>query len=133
MPEFDVDGEEILVFDVGGEYLFTHYFDGRDVFDDLSAYYDRENYRFEVPESAFDEVRERLAEAYFEPVVVEDLEPYCVVKEKYTKHADTLRDSVVHWERDETLFFLMKDAFAVEKAVQRGATPIEETDYVVGL
>ena len=34
---------------------------------------------FEVPADEFDAVRERLEAAYFDPVVVTDLEPYCVV------------------------------------------------------
>ena len=66
-------------------------------------------------------------------MVVENLEPYCVVKEKYTKHADILRNSVANWERDGQLFFLMKDELSVREAVEKGARRIEETEFVVGL
>lgn len=133
MPAFDVDGEPITVFRVGDDYLFAHYFDRKDVFRDLREYYDDDAYRFEIPADEFEAVRERLREAYYEPVVVEELEPYCVVKEQYTEHADILRNAVASWERDGQLFFLMKDELAVEQAVQRGATPVEETAFVVGL
>jgi hypothetical protein len=133
MPGFDVDREELTVFAVDDEYLFAHYFDRRDIFDDLKEYYDDETYRFEVPADEFDAVRERLEAAYFDPVVVTDLEPYCVVVEKYDEHATVLKQSVATWERQGHRFFLMKDDLAVREAVERGATPVGETDFVVGL
>jgi hypothetical protein len=49
MPRFDVDAERITVFQVDESYLFSHYFERRDVFGDLREYYDDETYRFEVP------------------------------------------------------------------------------------
>lgn len=133
VPALDVDRETIYVFPVGEEYLFSHYFERTDVFDALKEYYDGEAYRFEVPAEEFDGVRQLLEEEYFEPVVADDLESFCVVKEQYTEHAEVLRNSVANWERDGQLFFLMKDEHAVRLAVELGATPIEETNYVVGL
>lgn len=133
MPALDVDRETIYVFPVGEAYLFSHYFDRTDVFDALREYYDGENYRFEVPAEEFDDVRQLLEDEYFEPVVAAYLEAFCVVKEQYTEHAESLRHSVANWERDGQLFFLLKDEHSVRLAVERGATPIEETNYVVGL
>lgn len=133
MPTFDVDGERLTVFAVGDEYLFAEYFDRTDLFDALSEYYNHDAYRFEVPEDEFPEVRERLEDAYYEPVVVTDLEPYCVVVETYDEHAGILKRSVANWERSGHRFFLMKDDLWVEEAIQRGATPISETRFVVGL
>jgi len=102
-------------------------------FEQLREYYNEEAYRFEIPAADFEAVRDQLAEEYIEFVVVEDLEPYCVVKEKYSEHADILRDSVLHWERDGQLFFVMKDELSVKEAIERGATLITDTEYVVGL
>jgi hypothetical protein len=133
MPSFDVDATEICVFPVGEEYLFSHYFERDDAFELLQEYYDDDAYRFEIPEAEFDAVRDRLEEAYFEPVVVTDLEPYCVVIDKYDEHAEILKRSVANWERSGHRFFLMKDDLAVTEAVERGATRIEDTDFVVGL
>jgi len=133
MPAFDVDPESLTVFAVGDDYLFAHYFDRRDLFTELSEYYDEDEYRFEVPAAAFPAVRDRLEDAAYDPQVVTDLEPYCVVVEKYDKHAAILKESVANWERRGHRFFLLKDAFAVEKALERGATAIEETEFVVGL
>ena len=133
MPTFDVDPDRITVFHVDGEYLFSHYFTRQDLFEQLSDYYNGEAYRFEIPAEEFDFVREQLADEYIELVVIDELEPYCVVKDKYTEHADILRDSVLNWERDGQLFFIMKDKLSVKEAIEQGATPIEETNLVVGL
>lgn len=121
------------VFHVGDEYVFTHYFDRGDLFEHLRPYYVADAYRFEVPEATFEDVRALLAEEGFEPAVVEELEPYCVVVEKYEKHAAILRNSVVSWERRGHKFFLMKDAVSVEDALQRGATHVSDTEFALGL
>jgi len=133
MPTFDVDAERITVFRIDDEYLFSYYFDREDVFESLREYYNEDEYRFEIPAEDFDTVRAQLEDEFFEPVVVEDLDPYCVVKEQYTEHAEILKQSVLNWERRGHLFFLMKDELAVKDAVERGATPIEETDFVLGM
>jgi hypothetical protein len=133
MSTFDVDPERITVFRIDDEYLFSHYFEREDVFDSLREYYNEDEYRFEIPAEDFDTVSAQLEDEYYDPVVVEDLEPYCVVKEQYTEHAEILKQSVLNWERRSHLFFLMKDELAVKDAVERGATPIEETDLVLGI
>lgn len=133
MTEFDADAERINVFPLDGQYMFAHYFDRQDLFEELQAFYNHDDYRFEVPADEFDAVRELLVDAYFDPVVVEDLEAYCVVKEAYTEHADILRQSVAHWERRGQLFFLMKSELAVREAVEHGATRLDETDFVLGV
>lgn len=121
------------MFEVGDEYLFQEYFDRTALFEDLSEYYVDDAYRFEITAEEFPDVRERLEDAYYDSVVVSDLEPYCVVIEKYEKHGEILKQSVANWERSGHRFFLMRSEFAVEKALQRGATRIEETEFVVGL
>lgn len=133
MPTFDIEAERLTVFHIGDEYLFTHYFDRDDIFEQLQPYYDSDAYRFEVPAEEFDEVRELLTEEYFEPVVVEDLDPYCVVIEKYDPHADILRNSVVNWERRGHKFFLLKDELSVKEALEQGARRIADTEFALGL
>lgn len=133
MSSFDIDPERITVFEIDDEFLFAHYFTREDLFERLSDYYNSEVYRFEIPAAEFDAVKAELAEEYIELVVADEFEPYCVVKDKYTEHADILRNSVINWERDGHRFFLMKDDLSVKEAVEQGATPIEETDFVVGI
>lgn len=134
MTDFDVDREQLFVFPVDDEYLFKYYFDQQDLFDALRDFYDEDEYRFAVPDDEWPAVEERLLEAYFAPVIVEDLEDFCVVKEQYTPHADILRESIVHWQRRGHNFFLMKDELAVAEAIQEhDATTLEDTEFVLGL
>ena len=125
--------EPIYVFNVEESYLFTHYFARTDIFSELQEYYNDEEYRFEVPEDDFPWVLELLEENHYEPIRVDDIEEFAVVKEQYTPHSDILRNSVMHWSRDGYNFFVMQSPRAVEEAVEQGATRIEETELVLGL
>ncbi|MFT4881005.1 MAG: hypothetical protein ACI9CA_001805 [Natronomonas sp.] len=133
MSLFDDGPEQLLVFETGGEYLFSQYLGQTELFEDLSEYYSETEYRFAVPEAEFDAVCQRLEDAYYEPVVVTDLEPYCVVIDRYDEHAEILKRSVATWERRGKRFFLMQGVPAVKEAVKRGAERVSDTDFVVGL
>lgn len=126
-------GPELYVFDLDGEYLFRQYFDSSELFDALRAYYVRDAYRFEVPADDYEEVAETLQDHGYEPTVVVDPEPFCVVIGQYEPHADILKESVANWTRREHRFFLMRSPFAVEKAVERGATLVAETEFEAGI
>jgi len=133
MPSVEADRDPIHLFEVGEEYFFAHFFERTDVFEHLADFYKDDEFRFEIPSSELDAVCDYLRDQWFEPVIVEDVEPFCVVKEQYTKHAEILKRSVMHWARREYNFFVMKDPIAVDRAVELGATRIEDTDLVVGL
>ncbi len=79
-------------------------FDRQDLFQQLSKYYNEDNYRFEI-----------------------------LVKDQYSEYGDVLRDSVAHWERRGQRFFLMKDDLAVTEALERGAQRLADTEYALGL
>jgi hypothetical protein len=129
MPSFEVDRETINVFDLGENYLFKQYFEQDELFADLQRYYNNEKYRFEVPQDAFETVVARLEEHFYDPVPVEEVEPFCVVKQKYTDHPDILFKTAVakHSVSDHTAF-LLKDQLSVEQAIEQGATRLAETD-----
>jgi hypothetical protein len=133
MPNFDVDRESVEMFRVGEQYLFTAYIDNQAIFEQVREYYNDTEYRFEVPVEEFETVCDCLEEAYLDPVEVTDPEPYCVVVETYDQHAKILRDAVATWERRGHRFFLMESELATADAVERGATPVAETEFVVGL
>jgi len=133
MPTFEVEKERIYIFELEEDYRFKHYFDREDIFSELQDHYNGEGYRFEVPKDEFPDVEDLLNENYFEPVIVDDPSEFGVVKEAYTEHADILRNSVMHWSRDDHNFFLMKDPKAVDQAVEQGASRISETEFVLGL
>ena len=103
MPTFDADTPQINAFEVedASTYIFSQYFDQEDVFGELREHYNSEYYRFEVPATEIDRVESFLDEYFYEltRVTLDDIEPFCVVKEKYTNHADILCNSVYHTSR----------------------------------
>ena len=134
MPSFDVDREQINAFEIDGTYLFKHYFDQDEVFTELRRYYNESEYRFEVPADALTEVQAVLEDCFFELTVVDDVEPFCVVKRKYTDHPDVLfKASVLERPQQEYTVFLMKDQLSVEQAVNNGATRVADTDLEIEL
>lgn len=133
MADVEIDPDQIYFFEIDDQYYFKYYFDRSDIFDQLNSYYNTDEYRFEVDEADFSSVRETLEQYYFEPIVVTEFGPFCVVKEQYTEHAEILRKSVMNWERRGHHFFVMKDERSVAEAIEYGATPIDETEFVVGV
>jgi len=132
MPTFDADITEINAFKVedAGLYIFSQYFDEDEVFDELREYYDSEQYRFAVPADEMDRIESFLDEYFYDlnRVTSDAIEPFCVVKEKYTNHADILRNSVYHTSRGSNTIFVMQDRLSAEQAVEQGAIPIADSD-----
>jgi len=93
MPSFDIEKEQINVFDLGDNYLFKQYFDQ----DQLERYYNREKYRLEVPEEHLSNAAEVLEEFFFKPEIVHRPDEYCVATEE-TVQKDILRNTV-HTQR----------------------------------
>lgn len=124
----------INAFHVGDAYLFRHYFEDDDVFDELKRYYSAYDYRFEVPESRFGRVQRRLDERGFALAEVPDPAPFVVVKRKYTAHPRVLfKGSVLHRSRGQFNCFVMKDRASVDEAVAEGARRLADTDVELDL
>ena len=137
MPSFEVDTTEITAFEVeeAGLYIFSQYFDNDEIFAELQEYYDSEHYRFEIPADEIDRVEELLGDYFYElkRVPPDAIEPFCVVKQKYTDHADILRNSVYHTSRGSNTVFVMQDRLSAEQAVEQGATPLADVDITFQL
>ncbi len=104
------------------QYVFKHFFSEREVYDELSDFYNRRNYRFECQtEEDKDKSIEILEKYGFEVVVVEDYSEYVVKIHKFKKHSAILRESVANEYLGEDRIFLMKDKFSVERALSEGA------------
>ena len=131
MAEFRRAGDEqINVFEVDETYLFKHYFDGDEVFDRLKRYYNNQQYRFEVPVDAFEDLRSVLTEHGYGLVVVDAVEEFAVVVKKYTEHPENIiKQSVIHRSVDGYSAFLMTDQAAVERATREGAIRLTNTDF----
>lgn len=129
MPGFDADTEQINVFNLGDFYVFKHYFELDEAFSVVRKYYNRDEYRFEVPKEALDEVRDRLADYFYELRLVDEIEEYCVAQRKYSDHPKILfRNAVDVRSRGEYNIFVMKDELGVEQALMRGAQRVTESD-----
>src|SRR5699024_1640105 len=132
MPTFDADTTEINAFEVEDAdlYIISQYFDREEVFGELREYYDSEYYRFEVPADEIDRIESFLGEYFYDlnRVASDAIESFCVVKEKYTDHADILRNSVYHTTRGSNTVFVMQDRLSAEQAVEQGAIPIADAD-----
>ncbi|OUJ19464.1 hypothetical protein AMET1_0134 [Methanonatronarchaeum thermophilum] len=128
MSDFDVNPKKLVVFKLGSKYVFKQYFDQKEIFSKLGDYYNQSKYRFEFTEPDKDHVFDTLNEHYYRPQITHELTPYCVGKERYTKHASILKNSVSQRMIQDYNIFLMKDSFSVEKAIQDGATPVKELE-----
>jgi hypothetical protein len=121
--------ERVNVFEVNETYLFKHYFDDEDVFDRLKQYYNNQQYRFEVPPDEFDDLRSFLAEHGYGLVVVDAIDEFAVVVEKYSAHPENIfKQSVIQRSANGYNCFLMTSQAAVEQAVHEGAALLTETD-----
>ncbi len=132
MPTFDADTTAINAFKVEDAdlYVFSQYFDQEEIFEELREWYDSEEYRFEVPTDEMDRIESFLDEYFYEVtrVAPNDIEPFCVVKKKYTDHADILRNSVYHTSQGSSTVFVMQDRLSAEQAVEQGAAPLADSD-----
>lgn len=123
------DEERINAFHVRDLYLVKHYFDNESIFSKLKKYYNNNQYRFEIPVSDFAGIQSFLLDYGYALVDIDTLDPFIVVVKMYSSHPDNIfKESVLHTGADQHNFFLMKDQEAVEKAVDRGATVLENTD-----
>lgn len=129
MPTFDVDQEEITAFEFAQTYLFKQYFDKDDLFQQLEPYYDSDNYRFEVPEGDLPEVRQTLDNYFYNLVIADQPEQYCVVQKKKVDSSDLLRNSVANQRRGDYEIYLMKDEISVQQAIENGASLPEKSDF----
>ena len=127
MPSFDVDTEEITAFEISNSYLFTTYFDEEPLFNQLKQYYQSDKYRFEIPENDLEQVRQILDEFFYDLVIEDSWEDYCVATDKEADTSSILRNSVMRKHRGHHEIYLMKDKLSVEQAIEHGATEIEKS------
>ncbi|WP_256299320.1 hypothetical protein [Haloarchaeobius salinus] len=124
--------EEITAFDFGNTYLFTAYFDEEQLFNQLEKYYNRDKYRFKVPEEDLEEVQQTLDSYFYELVIEDSPEEYCVVADEETDSNAILSNSVMRKQRRNHDIYLMKDKLSLEQAVEKGAIRVEKSEVNTG-
>jgi len=127
MPSFEVDTEEINAFEINDRYLCTTYFDEESLFNQLKQYFYSDKYRFEIPECDLEQVRQILDEFFYDLVIEDSWEDYCVATDKEADSSTILRTSVMKTRRGRHEIFLMKDKLSVEQAIEHGASEIEKS------
>ena len=125
---FNVDKKRIKIniFKIGELWCFKYFFGSGEIFSELSKYYNRERYRFELKDGEEkDKIMKYLEEKGFELVPIEDTSDYTVKMDKYRKYdnvlKNVLKNSIENDVRGKDRIFIMKDLASVEEAVEGGA------------
>ena len=120
--DFDIDRKKFNIFKVGKLYCFKHYFNDREVFEELSKYYNEEKYRFECGTAGErNKIIKYLWKMGFDATLVEDLSEYIVRIDRTMKYAPILKNSIEQTDSGKNRIFLMKDLISVELAINHGA------------
>lgn len=120
--DFDITRKKINIFKIGKLYCFKCYFNDREVFGELSKYYNERKYRFECgTASERNKIIKYLWKVGFEANIVEDPSEYIVKIDRFKKYASILKDSIEQTEIGNDMVFLMKDRASVEQAIEQGA------------
>jgi hypothetical protein len=120
--EFDINRKKVNIFKIGNLYCFKQYFDDRELFKELSEYYNESAFRFEIKSAgARNKFMKLLWSRGFEPVLVNDFREYIVKIDRYKKYGDILKKSIENTEMGSDRVFLMKDMLSVEQAIEQGA------------
>jgi hypothetical protein len=122
-----VKREKVNIFKIGSLWCFKYFFDDREIFTDLSEYYHREKYRFELTsDEERATVMQYLEDKGFEPVPIDDTAEYTVKIDRFKKYAPILRNSIDSAEQGKERVFVMKDLASVEEAISKGAEKVSE-------
>ncbi|MCJ7698527.1 MAG: hypothetical protein MUO73_09395 [Thermoplasmata archaeon] len=120
--DFDIDRKKINIFKIGKLYCFKYYFNDKQVFEELSKYYNKEKFRFECSTAGErNKIIKYLWTVGFDAMLVEDLNDYIVKIDRTKRYASILKDSIEQAEIGGERVFLMKDTTSVEQAFEQGA------------
>ena len=119
---FDISRKKINIFKIGKQYCFKEYFSDKEIFKELSEYYNTKKYRFECDTaSERNKIIKYLWNAGFDTNLIEEMSEYSVKIDRFKKYADILKNSLEQAEIGSDRIFLMKDRFSVEQAIEKGA------------
>ena len=119
--DFDITRKKFNIFKVGKIYCFKHYFNDREIFEELSKYYNEENYRFECKTvGERNKIIKYLWKMSFDANLVENLKEYIIKIDRTKRYAPILKNSIEQTESGNNKIFLMKDLASVELAIEHG-------------
>ena len=121
-PDVEPKKEKLNIFKLGNLWCFKYFFDDKEIFKELSEYYNQVKYRFELGTvGERSKVTKYLEEKGFEPVLIEDTSDYTVKIDRFKKYTAILKNSIDYDEKGKERFFIMKDLASVEEAIEKGA------------
>jgi hypothetical protein len=120
--DFDIDRKKINIFKIGKLYCFKHYFNDKQIFEELSPYYNKEKYRFECRTAGErNKIIKYLWRVGFDAIPVENMSDYIVKIDRTKRYASLLKNSIEQTEIGSERIFLMKDMASVKQAFEEGA------------
>jgi len=128
MPSFNVDTEEITALDFENTYLFTAYFDEKQLFNQFKEYHNKDKYCFKVFDGDLEEVQQILDNYFYKLVVENSLEEYCVVADEETDTNAILRNPVMSKQRRNHDIYLMKNKLSLKQVVEQGAIRVAKSE-----
>lgn len=130
--EFDITRKKINVFKIGKLYCFKHYFNDKQVFEELSEYYNKDKYRFECGTAGErNKIIKYLWKMGFDATLIEDPSKYIVKIDRTNRYAPILKNSIEQTETGNVRLFLMKDMVSIEQAVGYGAERHSDQNQVL--
>jgi len=120
--KFDITRKKVNIFKIGKLYCFKQYLDDRELYDELSEYYNQKKYRFECKTvGERNKIMKLLFSKGYEPIPVDDFQEYMVRIDRYKKYGNILKNSIEHTEMGSDRIFVMKDMLSLEQALEGGA------------
>ena len=114
--------KKINIFKIEGLWCFKYFFGDKEIFKELSTYYNQDKYRFEFATvGERNKIMKYLERKGFELALIEDPSDYTVKIDRSKKYATILKNSINHIEQGKTRIFIMKDLPSVEEALDEGA------------
>ena len=120
--DINITRKKVNIFKIGKLYCFKQYFDDRELFNELSQYYNDKNYRFECKTiGERNKIMKLLWTKEFESIPVDDFHDYMVKIDRFKKYSNILKNSIEYTEIRSDRIFVMKDMLSMEQAIEQGA------------
>lgn len=118
--------KEIAIIRVGSYWAFKHFFEDKEIFQELADYYDKDGFRFILKTPGERNLVAKILERRgFSVKVIESSRGYVVKLSRKSRYSWVLKNSLARIETAEWRIFLMKDKESVKEAKRLGAKLVE--------
>lgn len=118
--------KEIAIIRVGSYWAFKHFFEDKEIFQELADYYDKDGFRFILKTPGERNLVAKILERRgFSVKVIESSRGYVVKLSRKSRYSWVLKNSLARIETAEWRIFLMKDEESVKEAKKLGAKLVE--------